>query len=124
MKKKLLVVDDDPWIRRLILRSLQSDEYEIIEEADGDVAVERVRREKPAVVILDMHMPRLDGLAALTGILEVSPSTRVLVMTGDPSLVLLAQERGACECVTKPVDVAVLKTRVADLFQSAFWRRA
>lgn len=115
MKKKLLVVDDDPAVRRFMRRALQGAEYEVIEAADGDEAVESAAAKRPDLVLLDMHMPRLDGIAALSEIMDAGPIP-VIMVTGDGDMerVKLAMERGACGYITKPFDLQSLRTSVMD----------
>jgi DNA-binding response OmpR family regulator len=60
--KKLLIADDEPGIRRLVSMTLESDDYEIIEAADGDEAIALVRRHRPDLVLLDVMMPGRSGL--------------------------------------------------------------
>jgi CheY-like chemotaxis protein len=81
---RVLIVDDDPAIRRVVSALLDLDEYGLLEAADGQAALEVVRDERPDLVILGLTMPRLDGLrawAALRSDPELA-GTRVLVLTG------------------------------------------
>ena len=81
---RVLIVDDDPAIRRVVSALLDLDEYGLLEAADGQAALEVVRVERPDLVILDLTMPRLDGLGACAA-LRSDPElagTRVLVLTG------------------------------------------
>ena len=116
MKKKLLVVDDDAAVRRFMRRALQRAEYEVIEAADGDEAVELTAEKRPDLVLLDMHMPGLGGIAALSGILDVDPGMPVIMVTGDGDMerAKLAVERGARGHMTKPFDLQSLRTSVMD----------
>ena len=63
-RNRVLIVDDDPAIRRVVSALLDLDEYGLLEAADGQAALEVVRVERPDLVILDLTMPRLDGLRA------------------------------------------------------------
>ncbi|MGZ6316568.1 MAG: response regulator [Anaerolineales bacterium] len=85
MKKiRILVVDDENVVREgfvAILR-LQSDIQVVGEALDGIQAVEMARKTKPDVVLLDLLMPRQDGLATIPMIMEMLPDTRILVLTG------------------------------------------
>lgn len=60
-KEKVLVVDDEKLIRRLIVLSLSRDEYEIIEAGNGEEALEKARVEMPDLIILDIILPGMDG---------------------------------------------------------------
>ena len=114
MNRKLLVVDDDAAVRRIIGRILRSDGLEVIEAADGDEAISLTESEKPVLVVLDIHMPNLDGIATLETILELDPAIAVIIITGDASdrRAALALERGACDFIAKPFDLDHLRRSV------------
>lgn len=114
MEQKLLVVDDEPVVRRLIRKLLQQAGYGVIEAADGDDALELIRREHPVLVLLDIHMPRLDGIATLDAILEIDPKVGVIMVTGDgqETRAKMAMDRGACDYLAKPFDADSLRTSV------------
>ena len=59
--KKVLVVDDDPFIRTLLMAWLQEAGYKVVTAGDGQQAIEQVDREKPDLLLLDLMMPKLDG---------------------------------------------------------------
>lgn len=65
MSRNVLVVDDDPFIRKLIATTLEDvGEVRVVEAGDGEEALEMVDREHPELVLLDILMPRLDGIEA------------------------------------------------------------
>jgi DNA-binding NarL/FixJ family response regulator len=80
---RVLLVDDDALVRaglRMILSS--AEDLEVVGEApDGSEAVEAVRRHRPDVVLMDVRMPRTDGLAATAAVTALSPAPRVLMLT-------------------------------------------
>lgn len=108
--KKILVVDDDAAIRRIARRALEPLGYVVVDADDGCELVSLAARERPSLILLDLHMPRLDGLAALSELLAALPSSSVIMMTGDGDErhAALALERGACDYLAKPFDVAGL----------------
>lgn len=114
MPKKLMIVDDDSGVRRLLRRLVQAMGHSVVEAADGTEAVATVRQERPDLVLLDMHMPRLDGIATLDALLDRWPGLGVIMMTGDgdAARAKMALERGACDFVPKPFDVEYLKVSV------------
>lgn len=105
MKVQVLVVDDSALMRKLISNLLESDpRIEVMDTArDGVDAVEKVARLHPDVVTMDVEMPRMSGLEALSRIMSQRP-TPVVMLTGlsDPSLAIEALERGAVDFVLKP----------------------
>ena len=113
MKNKILVVDDDPAVRHFRRRVLQG-KYEVVEAGDGDDAARMVAELRPNLVVLDMHMPRLDGIAALSEILDTDSAMPVIMVTcdGDMDRAKLAMERGARDFMTKPFDLKALQTSV------------
>ena len=80
---RVLVVDDEALVRaglRMVLSS--ADDLEVVDEAeDGAAAVEAVRRHRPDVVLMDVRMPRMDGITATRSLARVAPDVRVLVLT-------------------------------------------
>ena len=115
-ERVILVADDDPRLRRL-LRRILSDEFEVIEAADGAEAIALTLAERPSVVLLDLEMPELDGRGALQRI-RAEPSLRttpVLIVTGaatggeDAAACL---RDGAHDFVRKPFEEPELLARV------------
>ena len=116
---RVLVVDDDPAIRRVVCALLDLDEYGVLEAADGLTALELVRLERPNLVILDLTMPRLDGLRACRA-LRSDPElagTRVLLLTGRdlPDAWAAARDAGADAYIVKPFSSLALLDAVRRL---------
>ena len=112
--KKILVVDDDAGVRHLIRRLLKREGYEVIEGSDRQDIFELIRTEHPALVLMDVHMPRLDGIEALRKIIKNDPGVAVIMVSGDDNLGLARQamEKGACDYITKPLDLRSLQMSV------------
>jgi CheY-like chemotaxis protein len=115
MPKRILMVEDEPKNMKLLRDLLQKFGYETIEATDGEEGVELTRKMKPDLVLMDIMMPRLDGLEA-TRILKADISTKnipvvaltAFAMSGDKERAL---EAGCDGYITKPVDVhGLLKT--------------
>lgn len=121
MATKLMVIDDDPAIRRLLRRALAGDGYDVVEAGDGAGAVELILKERPALVLLDMNMPTLDGLAALSEIREACPGVKIVMVTADADRrrEQLAFERGASDYIAKPLDLQDLKDTVSHVLGGA-----
>jgi NarL family two-component system response regulator LiaR len=109
---RVLIVDDDPLARRAIRGALEgSEEFEISAEATtGADAIRLASSEHPEVVVMDVTMPGLDGIAATRRILRASPETKVIVFsaTEDDELALLSLRAGAWGYLTKGIDLAAL----------------
>ena len=107
MNRTILIVDDDPGIRRLIATTLEDvSGYRMTEAGDGQEAVERARDARPAIVFLDIDMPRLNGIEACRR-LRSEPATAdatIVMLTGDSEqdAELEARRAGADLFLTKP----------------------
>jgi NarL family two-component system response regulator LiaR len=117
---RVLVVDDHQVVRQGLrfLLEQQADIEVVGEAADGEAAVEAVRDAVPTVVLLDLLMPKLDGLGALREIKRISPSTQVVILTsdqGDSGLLFEAIKAGAVSYVLKAagVETVVRSVRAA-----------
>ncbi len=109
---RVLIVDDHKVVRQGLRFLLQHEtDIEIVgEAADGEEAVAAVRQHVPGVVLLDLLMPKMDGLAALRTIKQISPSTQVIILTshqGDDEL-FEAIKAGALSYVLKTAGVEVV----------------
>jgi CheY-like chemotaxis protein len=107
MRRGVLIVDDDPFIRKLIATTLEDvAEFDLHEAADGVEALDVASRERPTLVFLDVDMPQLDGIAAcrrLRDQADTSAATIVMLTAahGD-SVEREAEEAGADLFLTKP----------------------
>jgi CheY-like chemotaxis protein len=107
MTRGVLIVDDDPFIRKLVATTLEDvAEFELHEAADGIEALEVAQRERPTLILLDIDMPRLDGIATCRRLREdpaTSGATIVMLTAarGD-GVERLAEEAGADLFLTKP----------------------
>jgi two-component system, OmpR family, alkaline phosphatase synthesis response regulator PhoP len=102
--RKLLVADDEMWVRRLVAATLMGEPYEVIEACDGAEAVELTRTERPDLVLLDVHMPGLDGLAACRQIKDDPElaGTTVIILSGDRLSDARGTAAGANHVFVKP----------------------
>jgi CheY-like chemotaxis protein len=107
MTRGVLIVDDDPFIRKLVATTLQDvADFELYEAADGIEALEVARRVRPALVFLDVEMPRVDGIEACRR-MRADPATSgatIVMLTaahGDETE-RLAEDAGADLFLTKP----------------------
>ena len=120
-EKKRIVIAEDHRILREGLKSLlgSKPEFEVVGEAeDGLDAISIVRESKPDLVLLDLSMPRLDGLSAIRDIKKVSPETRILALTihTDEDYVLEAFNEGADGYCLKDAGRAELLMAIESIF--------
>lgn len=82
--RSVLVVDDDPLQRIQLTDTLADLGIEVLQEEEGSAALETIRHARPAVIIMDVRMPVLDGIATAQAIADLDYKPRVILMTGDP----------------------------------------
>lgn len=119
--RPILVVEDDDALRETLVYNLKSEGYETMSAADGVVALDLARRQPMALVILDVMLPRLDGLDVLRQ-LRARPeyaSTPILVLTAraEESDIVVGLELGADDYVTKPFSWNEVRARVRALLR-------
>jgi two-component system, NtrC family, nitrogen regulation response regulator NtrX len=104
---KILIVDDETPIRRTLRDILEFEEYEVDEAADGLEGVSKVQREKFDVIIMDIKMPKMDGIEALERIQILSPETPVIMVSGHGTIdtAVEAVKKGAFDFISKPPDL-------------------
>jgi two-component system chemotaxis response regulator CheY len=112
--KRILIVDDDRFVRTTLRDVLVDSGYELEEASDGIAALEAVDRFKPDLVLLDLLMPRKSGLEVLSDISQRNPQTRVLVIShiDAESLIQSALDAGATGFIAKPFHPIEILTAV------------
>lgn len=113
---KILVVDDEMFMLRLIQLILEREGYSLTQARSGEEALDAVERERPDLVILDAMMPKMDGLTALRALKE-RPETRsipVILLTANPHKFPreLAESFGATVFLTKPFSPTQLRDEI------------
>jgi DNA-binding response OmpR family regulator len=111
----VLVVDDDEMIRRLVRAVLEADEFEVAEARDGQIALQLASETEPAVVVLDVMMPGLDGVEVCRRLDHSKVKVVVLTARDDPKLEAEAKAAGADAFLTKPFSPMELLDLVAEL---------
>jgi two-component system KDP operon response regulator KdpE len=117
----ILVVDDEPAIRRLLRTSLVGQGYEVVEAEDGASALAAVAREKPDLVILDLGLPDLSGIEVIRDLRQRSAlPIIVLSVRDDERGKVEALDGGADDYVTKPFGVDELVARIRTALRHRF----
>src|SRR5574341_525306 len=108
---RLLVVDDDPYVREFLHDCLSPLGYTVTAAATGEEGLCRLREERPHLVLLDINLPDVNGLEVLRRAQAIDPGVRVLMLTGvvDEVIGRQALQQGACDYLTKPVDLMHLE---------------
>ncbi|MBN9547022.1 MAG: response regulator transcription factor [Alphaproteobacteria bacterium] len=111
---RILVVDDEPPIRRLLKTALTAQSWRVEETADGPEALEFLRHNKVDLVVLDLGLPGLDGLDVIRRLRETGNVTPIIVLSsrGDEKGKVAALDLGADDYVTKPFGVEELAARI------------
>ena len=113
MSYKILIADDEPEIRSLLRLYLENEKYEIIEAEDGQQALELLRSQQPALCILDIMMPKLDGYHVLQELRKESNIPVLILSAKDAdSEKILGLNLGADDYLAKPFVMAELLARV------------
>ena len=115
---KILIVDDEELLVKGIRFNLQNDGYEIFTGKDGLEAVALAKQENPDLILLDVMMPNLDGLAACSQIREFS-NVPIILLTAKMEDMdkLMGFEHGADDYITKPFNILELKARIRALLR-------
>ena len=102
---KLLLIDDEEPIRKIMGLYLRSKGYEVFTAANGQKGMELFQRESPPIVLTDIKMPGMDGIEVLKRIKQTSPETEVIIITGhgDMDLAIQSLQLDASDFITKPV---------------------
>jgi DNA-binding response OmpR family regulator len=111
--RKVLIVDDEPHIRTVLRGYLAADGFEVVEAADGEAALELVRRDPPDLVLLDVMLPGIDGLEVLRRLRTLSDAYVILVTARAEEVdKLVGLGVGADDYVTKPFSPREVTARV------------
>jgi PAS domain S-box-containing protein len=103
---KVLIIDDEEGIRRVMSITLTDAGYEVLSASDGESGIRVCREKSPQIVITDVRMPGMDGIEVLQKIKEISPEKEVIVATafGEMELAIRALQLDASDFITKPIN--------------------
>jgi two-component system, NtrC family, response regulator AtoC len=114
-RKQLLVVDDEPNLRKVLSAQLERDGYDVHTAEDGEQALDVLREHHIDLVITDLKMPKLDGMELLRRVVSMDEELPVVMITahGTVDNAVEALKTGAFDYITKPFDQAEVRTIVA-----------
>jgi CheY-like chemotaxis protein len=120
---RILIIDDDPDVRRLLKVALEKDKHEVFEAGDGLDGVRRWRESRPDLVITDLLMPGKDGLDTMFELVSLDPRVKVIAMTGGnwkEAVDRLHDARlfGAVRTVAKPFTLSEMIRVVGEVLSS------
>jgi two-component system KDP operon response regulator KdpE len=110
----VLVIEDEPPIRRLLRMSLGANRFAVLEAGTGREGLDLIAREKPEVIILDLGLPDMDGLSIVKTLRGAGDKTPIVVLSsrGEEAVKVEALDNGADDYVTKPFGMAELIARL------------
>src|SRR5437899_2709812 len=122
-ERPILVVDDDAKIVRLVRTYLERDGFSVVTAADGPAALDAIERHRPALVVLDLMLPELDGRAVIRAVRrdDSAAATPILVLSARGSTIdrIAGFEEGADDYLPKPFSPAELVLRVKSILRRA-----
>ena len=120
MMSRILLVDDDPDLHRLIAPTLKSDGHEVLPAASGAAGLKILEKKKVDLALIDYRLPGMDGLQLLDEVRSKYPDLRCVIITayGTPDAVLGAIRRRVCDFLVKPFTVAELRSTIESVANS------
>jgi DNA-binding response OmpR family regulator len=115
--KTVLIVDDETNVRLMLRTALASAGYSVVEAEDGHAALKRLRENACSIVLLDLKMPRMDGMELLRQLRSEGSTVPVVMLTAHGSIhdAVEAMKLGAIDFVTKPITPDALRKVVAEV---------
>ena len=116
---RVLVVDDEPAMRQLVRMCLEKEGYRVLEAVNGEQGLQVALAEKPDLVVLDVMMPRLDGIAVCAELRRLQVSTQILMLTSQKEVEqrIKGLNSGADDYLPKPFDRRELSARIKALLR-------
>jgi CheY-like chemotaxis protein len=117
MMSRILLVDDDPAVRRMLLRVLEDEGYRVLPAASGAEALAIAAADAPDLALLDLAMPVQDGWEVFQELVRHYPLLPVIIITARPNQLFQALAAGAGALMEKPLDLAKLLRTIEDLLE-------
>jgi DNA-binding response OmpR family regulator len=117
MKNKILLVDDDPAVRWMLLRVLQDENYVVLTAANGLEAVEVANAKAPDLVLLDLALPMQDGWDTFQRLTDDHPLLPIIIITARPNQLFPTLASGVGALMEKPLDLPKLLRTIHDLLE-------
>jgi CheY-like chemotaxis protein len=126
---KVLVIDDDPGVRRVIRQALEDEQIEVVEAEDGQQGLRKFSTHRPSVVVTDIIMPNMEGIETIMQLRTLAPGLRLVAISGGgrvahKDFLEIARRVGADRVLPKPFDDDVLVGMVKELLAAATERKA
>ncbi len=114
MGKKILVVDDEADVAKLLKIRLEGHQFEVVLASDGNEGLDKAEAEKPDLILLDVMMPTMDGYTFVRE-MKSNPNTKdipIIVLTAKPGMKDLFEMEGARDYITKPYEIDDLLSKI------------
>jgi DNA-binding response OmpR family regulator len=117
MKNKVLLVDDDDGLRDLYEEALADEGYEVLTAKNGKEALQKLERKKPDLIVLDIVMPKMDGMEALGRIIGKDKTIPIILHTSHPGYQEEFMTWAADAYLLKSTDLTDLKEKIRELLE-------
>lgn len=119
----IMIIDDDPMIRKMLTQAFVSENYDVIDAPDGRTALRKFKTEDVDVVITDIIMPDMEGIETIRELRKIRPDAKIIAFSGGGSLspdgyLRIASSMGAQYTFQKPISIKELSKAVKDLLES------
>lgn len=103
---KMLCVDDDELIRKSLVQQFTDEDFSVDDADDGDTALEKIKKNDYDIILLDLKMPRMDGMTVLKEMHKINKHPHVIMLTGvdDIAVAVECVKLGATDYISKPYD--------------------
>lgn len=120
MSAFILAVDDEQDIRTALQKLLEAEGYEVAVASSGREAIAAAKARLPDLILLDIKMPGLDGLATFRRLKRIHPEVVVVILTGYGTIATARQamKLGACDYATKPINLPFLRSVIRDALEA------
>ncbi len=114
MAKKILIIDDDPTLLKMVQPYLESHGFLVATAVDGEQGIERIKADRPDLIILDVQMPKMNGYTFMFEIKKINGTKNIpiIVLTAKEGMAEIFKVEGVKEYVVKPFKPEVLLTHI------------